>query len=37
MPRKHAEQDRIDAKWLEKKLVFWRESRRIGKSLILEN
>ena len=37
MPPKHAEQDRIDAKWLGKKLVFWRESRRIGKSLIIVN
>ena len=25
----------IDAKWLGKKLVFWRESRRVDKSLII--
>ena len=34
---KHAEQDQIEAKWLGKKLVFWRESRRVGRSLIIVN
>ena len=29
MSPKQAEKDKIDAKWLEKKLVFWRESRRV--------
>ena len=28
MPPKHAEQDQIDAKWLGKKNVFWRERRK---------
>ena len=37
MPPKHTEQDQIDAKWLGKKLVFWRESRRVGRSLIIVN
>ena len=34
---KHAEQDQTDAKWLGKKLNFWRESRRVGRSLIIVN
>ena len=37
MPPKHAEQDQTDEKRLEIKLVFWRESRRVGKSLIIVN
>ena len=37
MPPKHTEHDQIDAKWLGKKLVFWRESRRVGRSLIIVN
>ena len=37
MPPKHTEQDQIDAKWLGKKLVFWRASRRVGRSLIIVN
>ena len=37
MPPKHAEQDQIDSKWLGKKLVFWHESRRVGRSLIIVN
>ena len=37
MPPKHAEQDQIDAKWLGKKLVFWVESRSLGRSLIIIN
>ena len=37
MPPKHAEQDQIDANWLGKKLVFWRESRSVGISLIIVN
>ena len=35
MPPKHSEQDQIDAKWVGKKLVLWRESRRVGRSLII--
>ena len=35
MPPKHAEQDQIDTKWLENKLVFWRESRRVDWSVII--
>ena len=30
-PPKHAEQDQIDAKCLGKRLVFWRESQRVGR------
>ena len=38
MAPKHAEQDQIDAKWLRgKKLVFWRESWRVGRRLIIVN
>ena len=37
MPPKHTEQDQIDAKWLGKKLVFLRASRRLGRSLIIVN
>ena len=37
MPPKHTEQDQIDAKCLGKKIVFWRESRRVGRSLIIVN
>ena len=37
MPPKHAEQDQIDAKLLGIKLVSWRESRRVGRSLIIVN
>ena len=37
MPPKHTEQDQTDAKWLGKKLVFWRASRRVGRSLIIVN
>ena len=37
VPHKHAEQDQIDAKWLGKKLVFWHESRKVGRSLIIVN
>ena len=36
-PTKHAEQDEIDAKWLGKKLAFWRESWRVGKNIIIAN
>ena len=36
-PTKHAEQDEIDAKWLEKKLAFWHESWRVGKNIIIAN
>ena len=35
-PTKHAKQDQIHAKWLEK-FVFWRESRRASRSLIIIN
>ena len=34
-PNKHAEQDEIDAKWLGKKLAFWRESWRVDKNIII--
>ena len=37
IPPKYDEQDQIDAKWLEKKFIFWRESRRAGRSLIIVN
>ena len=37
MPHEHAEQDQIDAKCLGKKLAFWRESRRVGRRLIIVN
>ena len=37
MPYKHTEQDQIDTKWLRKKFVFWRESWRVGRSLIIVN
>ena len=37
MRPKHVEQDQIDAKLLGKKLVFWRECRRVGRSLIIVN
>ena len=37
IPNKHAEQDEIDAKWLGKKLAFWRESWRAGKNIIIAN
>ena len=37
VPPKHAEQDQIDAKWLEKKIDFQRDSRRIGRSLTIVN
>ena len=36
-PTKHAEHDEIDAKWLGKKLAFWRESWRVGKNIIIAN
>ena len=36
IPPKLAEKGQIDAKWQEK-LVFWRESRRVGRSLIIVN
>ena len=36
-PTKHAEQDEIDAKWLGKKLAFWRLSWRVGKNIIIAN
>ena len=36
MSPKHAEQDQIDAKWLGKSF-FWREGRRVGRSLIILN
>ena len=34
---KHAKQAQIDAIWLGKKLVFWRESRREAESFIIVN
>ena len=37
MSPKHAEQDQIDAKCLGKKLVFWHESQREGRSLVIVN
>ena len=37
IPPKHAEQDQIDAKWLEKKFIFCRESRRADTSLLFVN
>ena len=37
MPPKRVEQDQIDAKWLGKKLIFWRKSRRVGRSFIIVN
>ena len=36
-PTEHAEQDEIDAKWLGKKLAFWRKSWRAGKNIIIAN
>ena len=33
IPTKHAEQDEIDAKWLGKKLDFW----RVGINVIIAN
>ena len=33
----NVEQDQTDAKWLEKKLVFWRKSQKVCKSLIIVN
>ena len=37
MPPKYAEQAQIDAKWLGKKLFFWRVSQRVGRSLMIVN
>ena len=37
IPPKHVKQDQIDAKWLGKKFIFWCESRRAGRSLIIVN
>ena len=37
IPTKHDEQDEIDAKWLGKKKVFWRESWRVGQNIIIAN
>ena len=39
MPPKQVEQawDQIDAKWIGKKLVFWRKSQRVCRSLIIVN
>ena len=36
-PPKHVEQDQIDAKWIEKKWVFWRKSQRVCRNLIIVN
>ena len=33
IPPKHAKRDKIDAKWLEKKFVFWRESRWVDEKV----
>ena len=37
LPIKHAGQEEIDAKWLGKKLAFWRGSWRVGKNIIIAN
>ena len=37
MPPTHTDQDQIDTRWLGKRLVFWRASRRVDRSLIIVN